>query len=235
MSQQTITAAVAPTRPACDPTTSVTRTLLGYGAVAGPCYVAVSVTQGLTRAGFDFTRHQWSLLANGGLGWIQITNFVLTGLMCVAFAAGLRRALRPGTAATWAPRLVAAYGVGLICAGAFRADPALGFPPGTPASATPVSWHGILHLLAGGIGFACLIAACFVVARRFGTEGRPGWARYSRVTGVLFLVGFGAVASGVGNAGGTTGTVVTLAFVTAVVLAWTWMAAVAVHLYRRAY
>ena len=34
----------------------------------------------------------------------------------------------------------------LIAAGVFRADPALGFPVGTPADAREVSWHGLAHL-----------------------------------------------------------------------------------------
>jgi hypothetical protein len=40
-------------------------------------------------------------------------------------------ALGTGQGATWAPRLLAAYGVGLVAAGVFRAGPTLGFPPGT--------------------------------------------------------------------------------------------------------
>ena len=214
-------------RTACDPATRVTRTLVAYGVIAGPLYVLVSLLQALTRDGFDLTRHTWSLLSNGALGWIQITNFVLTGLMTVAFAVGLRRALGTGRGATWAPRLVAGYGLSLVGAGIFRADPALGFPAGTPQDATAVSWHGMLHFVCGGIGFSCLIAACFVIARRFATEGRPGWAAYSRVTGVVFLAGFAGIASGAGNAG------TVLAFVAAVVLTWGWVSAVAVHLYRR--
>ena len=39
-----------------------------------------------------------SLLANGDHGWLQVTNFVLTGLMLVAFAVGLGRALDGGVA-----------------------------------------------------------------------------------------------------------------------------------------
>ena len=117
---------------ACTPADRVTKSLLGYGVIAGPFYLAVAVAQMLTREGFDLTRHQWSLLANGGPGWIQIANFVLTGSMVIAFAVGLRRALAAGVGAKWAPRLVGVYGASLIAAGVFRADPALGFPAGTP-------------------------------------------------------------------------------------------------------
>jgi len=206
----------------CTPTGRVTRSLLGYGVLAGPLYVTVSLAQALTRDGFDLTRHQWSLLSNGALGWIQVANFVVTGLMVIASAVGLRRAL----ATTWAPRLVATYGAGLVCAGIFRADPALGFPPGTPAGTGTVTWHGILHFVAGGIGFAGLIAACFVVARRFAAEGRTGWAGYSRVTGVLFLAAF------VGVATGASSVATNLGFVGGVLIAWAWLTALSIHLYR---
>jgi len=205
----------------------VTRTLLAFGVVAGPLYVLVSVTEALTRDGFDPARHAWSLLSNGDLGWIHITNLVVTGLLTVAFAVGLRRALRPGLGGTWALRLVGVYGASLVGAGVFRADPAMGFPPGTPDGAADVTWHGTLHFVSGGIGFLCLVVACLVVARRFAAEGRRGWARFSRATGVLFLAGFAAVAAGAGAAG------TNLAFTAAVVLAWSWVSALAAHLSRR--
>jgi hypothetical protein len=211
---------------ACEPATRITKGLLGYGVIAGPIYVGVSLAQALTRTGFDPTRHQWSLLSNGDLGWVQITNFLLTGLMTVAFAVGLRRALGTGPGATWAPRLVAAYGAGLVVAGVFRADPALGFPPGTPAGQGAVSWHGVVHLAAAGIGFTCLAVACFVLARRLAADGQRGWAAYSRVVGVVFLAGFGCVAAGVGAVWAN------LAFVAAVLVVFAWLSALATHLYR---
>src|SRR5829696_4666070 len=83
----------------CDPATRVTRSLLGYGVLAGPFYVTVALAQALTRDGFDLSRHPWSLLALGAHGWIQIANFVLTGLMVVAAAVGVRRALATGPGA----------------------------------------------------------------------------------------------------------------------------------------
>src|SRR6476659_3974397 len=126
----------------CDPALRVTKALLGYGAIAGPTYLLVGSAQALTRSGFDPTRHEWSLLANGRLGWIQIANLVLCGAMTIAFAVGLRRALTPGRGASWAPRLIGLYGAGLVAAGVFRADPRLGFPAGTPDGPGQISWHG---------------------------------------------------------------------------------------------
>src|SRR5260370_15254348 len=94
-----------------------------------------------------------SLLANGDLGWIQVTNLVLTGLLVGAFAVGMRRALSAGLGRTCGPILLGVYGVGLIRAGFFTADPAFGFPPGTEASTHTISWHGLLHIVTAGIGF----------------------------------------------------------------------------------
>lgn len=214
----------APTPTTCDAATRITRSLLGYGVLAGPFYLTVGLAQALTRRGFDPTRHSWSLLANGSLGWIQIANFVLTGLMVVAAAVGLRRALASG--ATWAPRLVAAYGVALVAAGVLRADPALGFPVGTPAGVGVVTWHGVGHLVAGGIGFLCVIVGSFVMARRFAREGRRGWAAYSRISGILFLVAF------IGIASGSSAPALTLGFVAGVVVIFGWLAAVSTDAYR---
>lgn len=208
---------------------AVTRGLLACGAAAGPLYVSVSLAQALTRDGFDLGRHPWSMLANGSLGWVQVANFVVTGLLVVLAAAGARRVLDGGAASRWAPRLLAAYGVSLVAAGVFRADPANGFPAGTPAGAGEVSWHGTLHFLAGGIGFTCVAVACFVLARRFRAEGRRGFAAWSVATGAVFLTGFGMLASSGGSRVGL------LLFVAAVVALWTWLTAVSAHLGRLAH
>jgi hypothetical protein len=210
----------------CTPAARTTRSLLGYGIIAGPIYVAVSLAQALSRDGFHLHTHAWSLLANGAFGWIQIANFVLTGLMTVAAAVGVRRGLAPGRARTWAPALIGAYGASLAAAGVFRADPAQGFPLGAP-DVPAVTWHGTLHFVFGGIGFLCLIVACFVLAGRFAGEGRARLAWFSRGTGVLFLAGFAGIASGSHGP-------VTLAFVAAVVIVWAWMSTVSIHLYRTA-
>jgi hypothetical membrane protein len=210
--------------PQCSPAARVTRSLLGYGVIAGPFYVTVSLAQALTRDGFQLDKHAWSLLENGSLGWIQITNFILTGLMTVAAAAGLRRAMTAGRGRTWAPLLIAVYGISLVGAGIFTADPAQGFPLGTP-EITTVSWHGMLHFLTGGIGFLCLIAACLVLGSRFALAGRTGLAWFSRLTGIAFLAAFAGIASGSHGP-------VTPAFVAAVLLVWTWLATVCVHFYR---
>jgi hypothetical membrane protein len=211
----------AATRHACTPADRVTKSLLGYGVLAGPLYVGVSVTQGLLREGFDFSRHEWSLLANGSHGWIQSANLIVAGLMSVAFALGLRRALVGGRGSRWVPRLIGAYGVSLVVAGICRADPALGFPVGTPETNNPVSAMGVMHFVAAGVGFCCLAAGCIVMARRYAAERRPGWVFFCAGTAAVFLTGFAAVASTGGSVPANLG------FTAAVILVWAWLAAVA--------
>jgi hypothetical protein len=169
-------------------TTTSTRALLAGGVVAGPLYVVVALLQVLFRDGFDLGRHPLSLLSLGKLGWIQITNFVVGGLLAVGFAVGLRRVLGGGRGGTWAPLLVGGYGLGLIAGGVFVADSALGFPPGTPDGIPDqFSWHGLLHAFAPPLASLSLIVACFALVRRFAALGQRRWATYSAATGLACL------------------------------------------------
>jgi hypothetical membrane protein len=222
MTTQTATAPV--TANTCSPEGRVTRSLLGYGPLAGTVFVGSIFVQGLTRRGFSIAHDDASLLANGPLGWIQIATFLVAGAMTIAAAVGLRRAL-PGR---WASRLIGLYGAGLMAAGVFRADPADGFGPGAPAGkAAHVSWHGDGHLIAASIGFIAMIAACFVVARCLSRAGHRGMAIYSRITGVAFLAAFAGVTTG------SSSPAIVLPFYAAVTAVFAWLAIVSVHLYRR--
>jgi hypothetical protein len=75
------------TRAPVDRAAAVTRSLLGYGVLAGACYLVVGLAQARACDGFDLTGHDLSLLANGPYGWIQSANFILTALMVIAVAA----------------------------------------------------------------------------------------------------------------------------------------------------
>jgi len=176
------------------------RALLLGGALAGPLYVTVGLIEAFTRPGFDIRRHDLSLLANGDLGWIHMADLIVTGLLVVGAAVGMRAVLAAGRGRTWGPLLVGVFGLGMVGGGFFTADPALGFPPGTPADASTITWHGLLHLVSAAIGFLALIAGCLVLARRFAGLGERAWAAYSAATGVLFLVAFASAvaASGAG-------------------------------------
>jgi hypothetical protein len=193
------------------------RMLLTCGAVAGPVYVLVAAAQALTREGFDPTRHPVSLLSNGELGWIQLLNFVVVGSLVVASAFGLRAAQTTQPGSPWGPLLIGVFGAGLIASGIFVADPADGFPPGTPAGdPSTVSVAGMMHFMVGGVSFLSLIAACAIYARRFAEQRIRLLAVFSALAGALYFVGFAMIAT-------LTGPASTLIFTGAVILGWAWL------------
>jgi hypothetical protein len=163
--------------------------LLVAGAAAGPFFSTLVVVQALTRDGFSLAHQPLSLLSLGEHGWVQITNFITTGALVMAFAWGLRRVLGAGPGRTWAPLLAAVFGAGLVLGGLFLPDPALGYPPGTPdAIPSELTWHGTLHAVAPPVAFTALVACCLVFVRRFSASRRRGWAVYSAVTAVCALL-----------------------------------------------
>jgi hypothetical protein len=192
-----------------------TRSLLRFGLLAGPIYLAAGIAQGLLRDGFDFGRHSLSVLANGSGGWVQTASFVVTGLMVVAAAVGVQRVLRPTSRAT--AIFLGAFGVSMLVAALCPADPVDGFPPGTPLGPpTSISTLGLLHFAAGGLGFVALGVSCLLAARAMSRRGERGFARFSWLSGVVVLVGFFSVAIPNGSP--------VLGIWIAVVVGWVWLA-----------
>jgi hypothetical protein len=206
------------------------RNLLTGGMLAGPLYILLGLVQIVARSDFDPTRHSLSLMSNGDLGWIQISNFLLTGLLVIAGAIGARHALHNKAGGFWGPLLLGLFGLGLIGSGIFVADPMHGFPVGAPAG-PPVepTTSGLLHIVTGSLGFLGLIAACFIFARHFALQQQRHWAAYSVTTGVIFLAGFIGIAAGSQQTGSAL-QFVTLAFTAAVILGWTWISLVMAQL-----
>jgi len=129
-----------------------------------------------------------SLLSLGDLGWQQIANFVVCGLLVLGGAFGLARVLTEGPGSRWGPRLIGLAGIGLALAGVFVTDPAQGYPPGAPAGMpSSPSWHGLLHLLVSTTIFFGLPAAMVVMAPRFRGEGSR-WSLYCWLSAVGVLV-----------------------------------------------
>lgn len=110
-----------------DGAAAVTRSLLGWGVVAGVWYLVVGILQAVTRDGFDVARHPLSLLMLGDSGWIQVANLILTGLMVIAAAFGFSRAMRGSRVAGWSAGLIGGYGLCLVASGIFPPDPMAGF------------------------------------------------------------------------------------------------------------
>ncbi len=175
---RTDTAPVA-TAPASTAARHAVRTdrLLIAGAVSAPLWAVVSLTQAATRSDFHFSSEPLSLLATGSLAWLQITNFLVGGLLIVLGAVGLRRALPDsrGLAGWWG-----LSGVLLAAAGVLTMDPI-----GTPG----LSWHAIGHMVTGTISFLALTVTCVILAVRMRREGRTGAAVVSLLAAAGIVAG----------------------------------------------
>jgi hypothetical protein len=166
---------------------AATRALLGCGVAAGLLSLLIFSTQILIRPEFRFARTEPSLLSLGHLGWIQIANSILGGLLVIAGALGMRRVLRGSKGGFWGPLFLVIFGIGQIGVGIFVVDPIR-----SPAAAT---LHGTMHLVFGGIGFVALMASCFVYLRTFISQKLKVWAILCAITGLMFLAAFLSAAS----------------------------------------
>jgi len=202
---------------------AITRSLLGYGMLVGPFYLAIGVIQGLVRDGFDFKRHALSVLANGTGGWVQTANLILSGLMVIAAAVGFARVL--GRNGRWTSWFLAGFGASMIAAAVFRADPVDGFPVGTSLGyPMSISTFGLLHYVCGTAGFVSLAVSCFFAARAMSRREQRSLARLSFGAGLTVLIGFfgGAALGGAGILG----------IWISVVVGWAWLAVLSRYLYR---
>lgn len=104
---------------------------------------------------------------------VMTVGFVAFGICTVTFATELERRLSSaGRDPGLGPTLMAASGVAMVAAGAFRRDRISNYPmPGDPDD--PQSWRNDVHDLsavaAGGLG----IGALFALAARFRSD--PAW------------------------------------------------------------
>ena len=162
--------------------------LLICGALVAPLFYLTVLIQAFTRAGFDITRTPLSLLSLGEAGWIQIANFIVTGVLALACAFGVKRVLAGTRGGTSGPILFGTFGLGLILAGVFHPDPGYGFPlgVGAPAAMLPAtSRHALIHSAGFGIVIFSTIVNCFVFFRTFRVRGQTGMSLYSAATGVV--------------------------------------------------
>jgi hypothetical protein len=165
--------------------------VFGFGIVA----LTVAQYDYMTGLGWrpfdDSSGVPWpSGLALGPLGFLQVANFVLFGVLLIFFALGLHRGVAPGARGSKAgPALLMVAGFAMVLAG-FETDPDI--------SGGPQTWHGLIHGLAYLLFVFSLLPVFFVLWRRLRRD--PHWRGYDLVTlitGILYVVLFfvpGAVA-----------------------------------------
>lgn len=170
---------------------AATRILLACGIIAPLLNISVVLVLGAIRPDYNPLVVPDSNLELGPGGWMQITNYIVTGALLLAFTVGVRRLLRTGHGSTWGPILLGSYGLTFVAIGPVLPDPSLGYPPGASGELTV---HGAIHSLLGLVQFTSLTVACFVLARRDEAFASRGWSRYSKATGLLVATSYVAFA-----------------------------------------
>jgi hypothetical membrane protein len=165
-----------------------TQEKLAWAGISGPVLFTVTymAQEAFRRGEYSPVAEPVSALEAGPNGWIQQVNFVVFGLLTLAFAVGLHRGLRPSRGGAAGPVLMAVTGVALILAAVFPLrENAQGetFDPGG-------------HTPAGVAFFGTSMIALIVLSRRMARDPRwAGLSGYALITGLLGLPAFVAMGS----------------------------------------
>jgi hypothetical membrane protein len=159
---------------------------LAWAGIIGPVlFTATFIGQELFRTDeYNPLVETVSALEAGPNGWIQQVNFVIFGLLTIAFAVGLHRGLRRTRFGLLGPALLCTSGIGLLLAAAFPLK----------EDAAGVTYDPGGHMIAGFTFFLTSAVGLIAVSRRLARD--PGWrnlARYSLAAGVIGLLGFVAM------------------------------------------
>lgn len=158
----------------------LSHTFLAGGMLVAPVFYLTAAVQLALRPDYDILRLPLSFLSLGPLGWIQDLNFLVTGALALLCAIGMRSTLRGQPGGVAMSLLIGAYAVGLMAAGVFGPDPL----PSAGSAPTSMTVTGTLHMLAFLLAIWSLIAACFVMARRFARQGQRKSALYCVISGL---------------------------------------------------
>jgi hypothetical membrane protein len=153
---------------------------LAVAGIAGPViFAVVALVQSLLRPERSLVADPISALAAGPSGWVQDVNFLVFGLLMIAYAIGLHLGVRPTRRSMVGLAFLVLSGVGLVWAGLF---------PSTDA--TGARWDDrVLHIVAFPTTFLGAGIGLIVMSRRM--AGDPRWrslATYALATGIAMLL-----------------------------------------------
>lgn len=155
---------------------------LALGGMVGTLlFLPIAFLIGETRDGYSHLAHRISALSQTGAPepWAQTINFIVLGILVIGLAIGLRREMSEGRASRLGPALIAAFGLAVLLNGVFPAD---------PLDATDTI-AGTLHSVTAGLGFLGVIAAMFLLSRRFvEDEEWQHLASLSHLSGIATIV-----------------------------------------------
>jgi len=156
---------------------------LAWGGIVGPVlFTAGFLGQELFRMEeYSPIAEPVSALEAGPHGWLQQVNFVVFGVLTIAFALGLHRGVRPTPRGFAGPALLAVSGVGALLAAVFplREDAAgVTYDPGG-------------HFVSGVAFFLSSAVGLVLLSRRLSADNRwRGLAGYTLACGVAAVAGF---------------------------------------------
>jgi hypothetical protein len=160
------------------------RKLSAWAGILAPIlFVGVFSVEGSLRKGYDPLKMYISALALGNRGWIQISNFIVLGLLLFIFTFGLSKEFRTGKASRGG--VIAFYIISVLF---FISGPFVMDPTGTPAN--QMSVHGLIHGLAGGIVFLLMPIIIFIFLRRFVSDNYwQSFRRWTLLLGIIEAIG----------------------------------------------
>lgn len=154
---------------------------MAAAGIAGPVlFVVVVIVQSLLHPDYSQVALPISALAAWPGGWVQNVNFVVFGLLMIAYATGLHLGVRPSRAGVIGPALLGLSGVGLMIAGVV---------PWREAGGDFIVPVG--HLLGAFLAFLGAGTAFIVISRRM--AGDPRWrslATYALASGIAIVMLF---------------------------------------------
>jgi len=124
------------------------------------------------------------------MGWVQVTNFIVSGVLILLFAIGFRHATLLLNGSVWRSRFIGAVGLGLVGDGIFSSDPVFGYPMNVPLATEQFTTRGHLHDLFAVIILLSLVVVCFKFRNMFKENGNKIWATYSLISAISILIAF---------------------------------------------
>lgn len=130
------------------------------GILAPAIFVSVFTIEGTVRSGYNPLKMYISALSLGPRGWVQISNFIVLGLLLFIFTLGLSQEFQTRKASRGGIITLYIISVLFFISGPFVMDP-------TETPTDQMSVHGLIHGLSGGIVFLLMPIIILIFLRRF--------------------------------------------------------------------
>jgi hypothetical membrane protein len=163
--------------------------VLAVAGIVGPIlFTVVAVVHSLLRSDHSLVALPISALAIGQSGWVQDVNFVVCGVLFLAYPIGLHLGVRQTRWGVVGPALLVLSGAGLVLAGVFPAVDASG----------NLTYDSLGHTVASFMAFLGTGGGFIVMSRRLAAN--PRWRNLSTyvlssgIAIVVLVFAFGALA-----------------------------------------